>query len=86
LLDSPLFPAGSESEVATSDPLGAHKQAKPAKATKAAKPDKKKKSDDKPFSPSSHRHSLADTLKHLIPESKPHGNKPTAKVFPLSDS
>ncbi len=66
--------------MATTDPLGAHKQAKPAKATKAAKPDKKKKSDDKPFSPSSHRHSLADTLKHLIPESKPHGNKPPAKV------
>lgn len=79
LLDSPLFPAGSESEVATTDPLGAHKQAKPAKATKAAKTDKKKKSDDKPFSPSSHRHSLADTLKHLIPESKPHVSKSPAK-------
>jgi hypothetical protein len=86
LLDSPLFPA--DSELSVNDPLRSPKQF-------AKKEEKKTKTKTKtfkqvqvqmqekgsPLSPVSHRHSLTDTLKNLIPESKPHISKTFAKVL-----
>jgi hypothetical protein len=85
LLDSPLFPA--DSELSVNDPLRSPKQfaKKEEKKTKTKKTFKQvqvqMQEKGSPLSPVSHRHSLTDTLKNLIPESKPHISKTFAKVL-----